>query len=191
MNYLAHALLAEPYAHSVIGNIAGDLVKGPLSKHDLHPRVADGVRRHRRVDTLTDSHSAYLALKARFPQGHRRYAGLVLDVLFDHYLVRHWQRYSDWSRDAFLEGTYSVLRDNPLLLPDALAVVAPRWVDADWLRVYETRGGVAAVLERLSLRLSRPVDLVALLEVVDENDADFEQGFLAVFADVQRTISLQ
>lgn len=191
MNYLAHALLAEPYAHSVIGNIAGDLVKGPLSKHDLHPRVADGVRRHRRVDILTDSHSAYLTLKARFPQGHRRYAGLVLDVLFDHYLVRHWQLYSDWSRDAFLECTYRVLRDNPLLLPDALAAVASRWIDADWLRVYETRGGVAAVLERLALRLSRPVDLVALLEVVDENDADFEQGFLAVFADVQRTISLQ
>lgn len=186
MNYLAHALLAEPYAHSLIGNIAGDLVKGPLSKHRLHPRVADGVRRHRRVDTLTDNHSTYLALKSRFPAGGRRYAGLILDVLFDYYLVRHWQSYSHWNRDTFLEGTYRVLNDNPLLLPRGLAAVASSWVDADWLRVYETRDGIAAVLERLSQRLSRPVDLVALLEFAHANEADFEQGFLAVFTDVQR-----
>ncbi|EED30917.1 putative acyl carrier protein phosphodiesterase [gamma proteobacterium NOR5-3] len=189
MNYLAHALLAEPYAHSLIGNIAGDLVKGPLAKHDLHPRVADGVRRHRRVDSLTDSHNSYLALKGRFPQGQRRYAGLVLDVLFDHYLVRHWQRYSHWSRDAFLDGTYRILNDNPLLLPAPLAAVSSRWVDADWLRVYDTREGVAAVLARLSQRLSRPVDLVALLQMTDESDAEFERGFLEVFTDVQRAIS--
>ncbi|MFT4873030.1 ACP phosphodiesterase [Congregibacter sp.] len=189
MNYLAHALLAEPYAHSLIGNIAGDLVKGPLSRHALHPRVADGVRRHRRVDTLTDRHSAYLALKTLFPSGYRRYAGLVLDVLFDHYLVQHWHRYSNWSRDAFLDDTYAVLRNNPQLLPEGLAVVASRWVDADWLRVYETREGVAAVLERLSQRLSRPVDLVALLQVADEHADEFEAGFLEVFTDVQLTIS--
>jgi len=189
MNYLAHALLAEPYAHSLIGNIAGDLVKGPLSKHNLHPRVADGVRRHRRVDSLTDDHPDYRALKARFPSGYRRYAGLVLDVLFDYYLLRHWQRYSAWSRDAFFDGTYRVLRDNSGLLPEGLAAVSSRWVDADWLRVYETRGGIAAVLERLSRRLSRPVNLVALLQLTEENDAAFEQGFLNVFSDVQRVVS--
>ncbi|MDP5070766.1 MAG: ACP phosphodiesterase [Congregibacter sp.] len=190
MNYLAHALLAEPYAHSVIGNIAGDLVKGHLGTHALHPRVADGVRRHRRVDVLTDSHGSYIALKAYFPQGHRRYSGLILDVLFDHYLVCHWQRFSHWSRDAFLEDTYRVLRDNSRLLPPGLAAVAPSWVDADWLRVYETREGVAAVLMRLSKRLSRPVDLVSLLQVASANEADFERGFLQVFADVQRAINL-
>ncbi|WP_439106698.1 ACP phosphodiesterase [Congregibacter sp.] len=191
MNYLAHALLAEPYPHSLIGNIAGDLVKGPLTKHRLHPRVADGVRRHRQVDVLTDSHSAYRDLKLLFSDGKRRYAGLVLDVLFDHYLVRHWQQFSAWERDAFLEGTYRVLREHPLLLPEALAQVAKRWTDADWLRVYETREGVAAVMERLSRRLSRPVDLVALLEVADSHDAELTAGFLEVFTDVQRTMSYQ
>ncbi|WP_439100413.1 ACP phosphodiesterase [Congregibacter sp.] len=189
MNYLAHALLAEPYAHSLIGNIAGDLVKGPLDRHRLHPRVAGGVRRHRRVDVLTDSHHAYRALKLRFPDGQRRYAGLVLDVLFDHYLVHHWDRFSEWPRDAFLDSTYRVLRENPVLLPPALGRVATAWTDADWLRVYETPEGVAAVLERLSRRLTRPVDLVRLLDVADEHSSEFDQGFLEVFTDVQRMIN--
>ncbi|MFK8040783.1 ACP phosphodiesterase [Congregibacter sp.] len=191
MNYLAHALLAEPYAHSLIGNIAGDLVKGPLHRHKLHPRVADGVRRHRRVDALTDSHEAYRSLRLLFPEDQRRYSGLVLDVLFDHYLVRHWQRFSEWQRDAFLEGTYRVLRENPQLLPTGLALVAERWTNADWLRVYETREGVVAVLERLSLRLKRPVALASMLDVADMHGPDFDWGFLRVFTDVQRTINAQ
>ncbi|WOJ96605.1 ACP phosphodiesterase [Congregibacter brevis] len=189
MNYLAHALLAEPYAHSLIGNIAGDLVKGPLSQHRLHPRVADGVRRHRRVDVLTDRHDAYRSLRSLFPEGERRYSGLVLDVLFDHYLVRHWQRFTDWQRDAFLEGTYRVLRENPQLLPSGLALVAKRWTDADWLRVYETREGVVAVLERLAQRLKRPVALASMLDIADEHAGEFDRGFLHVFTDVQRGIN--
>jgi len=188
VNYLAHALLAEPYAHSLIGNIAGDLVKGPLAKHALHARVADGVRRHRRVDSLTDTHRDYRALKLKFSKDERRYAGLVLDVIFDHFLVLHWQRFSRWDRGDFIEDVYRVLRVNPRLLPAGLNAVYLRWTDADWLRVYETREGIEAVLGRLAQRLSRPVDLVALLRVVDENHSEFEQAFIRIFTDVQRAI---
>ncbi len=92
MNYLAHALLAEPHRYSIIGNIAGDLVKGRLDDHPLHPRVADGVRRHRRVDALTDAHPAYRSSVAAFSPKYRRVAPIVLDVLFDHFLFTAWGR---------------------------------------------------------------------------------------------------
>lgn len=188
MNYLAHALLAEPYAHSLIGNIAGDLVKGPLDGHGLHPRVADGVRRHRKVDLLTDRHPTYVQLRSAFPAGHRRYAGIVLDVLFDYFLTRHWDRFSVWTHDEFLDAVYDVLRDRSGLLPAGLAVVAPRWVEADWLRVYARRDGIAAVLERTAARLRRPVDLVSMLTVVDRDEAVFEAGFLEVFTAVRQRL---
>lgn len=192
MNYLAHALLAEPYAHSILGNLAGDLVKGPLQVHRLHPRVRDGVLRHRRVDVETDRHPSYMALKSVFQNGERRFAGLVLDVLFDYLLTRHWPRFSAWSRDEFIAGVYSTLRDTRLPTPPALAELAPQWVAADWLRVYETLDGVAAVLTRLSARLQRrtgrSVDLIALLEKLMSDEASVEAGFLTVLTDVQATV---
>lgn len=189
MNYLAHALLAEPYSLSLIGNIAGDLVKGPLARQGLHPRVAHGLRRHRRVDVLTDAHAVYRGLKELFPQGQRRYAGIVLDVLFDHYLTRHWHRFSAWDRYAFTDGVYSALSAQPHMLPAPLADVAPRWVAADWLRVYESLDGVEGVLARLSRRLRKPADLTGLLDLAVREDARFEAGFLVVFSDVQQTIN--
>jgi acyl carrier protein phosphodiesterase len=189
MNYLAHALLAEPYSLSLIGNIAGDLVKGPLQDQSLHPRVAGGVRRHRGVDALTDSHADYLQLKALFPQGPRRYAGIVLDVLFDYYLIRHWDRFCAWDRHEFTDGVYRALSDEPDMLPPPLAAVAPRWVAADWLRVYESLAGVESVLARLSMRLQKQVDLTQLLEIATREDARLEAGFLAVFSAVQTTVN--
>jgi acyl carrier protein phosphodiesterase len=188
MNYLAHALLAEPYSLSVIGNVAGDLVKGPLQDQALHPRVAHGLRRHRLVDVLTDGHPRYRALKALFPATQRRYAGIVLDVFFDYCLTRHWAHFSAWDRAIFVEGMYRALSDFPRMLPAPLAQVAPRWVAADWLRVYESMDGVEAVLARLSGRLRRPVDLTCSLDTLEHRAPEIEAGFLAVFAQVQQAI---
>lgn len=188
MNYLAHALLAEPYAHSLIGNLSGDLVKGSLANHDLHPQVAVGVRRHRSVDALTDAHPRHEALRALWPSPQRRYAGIVLDVIFDHFLTRHWQRFTCWSQGEFIAMVYSVLCERSDLHPPALAKVAPRWVDANWLSVYASIDGVTAVLERLSGRLRRPFELVPMLEVLNAHGPMIEAGFIEIFSDVQHAL---
>jgi acyl carrier protein phosphodiesterase len=188
INYLAHALLAEPNAYSVIGNVAGDLVKGRIEDHALHPRVADGVRRHRRVDALTDAHPAYRELVARFPPRYRRVAPIVLDVLFDHYLSKLWTQVTPLDRDEFIDGVYAVLSRPGAPLPDALAGRAPAWVAGDWLRVYDRREGVAAVLGRLAARARRPLPLLDALEASADLDAELRAGFLLVFNDVRAAV---
>ena len=112
-------------------------------------------------------------------------APIVLDVLFDHYLTRDWRRFSVWDRDAFIDGVYRVLTCRSLPHPPALARVASRWVDADWLRVYETLGGVAAVLDRLARRASRPLPLRAALDAAAAREDELAAGFREVFADVR------
>ncbi len=185
MNYLAHAALAEPHAYSLIGNLAGDHVKGPLSSHALHPLVAAGVRRHRTVDGLTDRHLGYAELRDRFPREHRRYAGIVLDVLFDHFLSGDWEQLRGGDRDAFIESVYRALGKHHHLVPAPFAALAPRWVAADWLRVYTTVDGVDAVFERLAMRLRRPDALRAAWAAVRDERETLREGFHTVFADVQ------
>ncbi|MGZ7081297.1 MAG: ACP phosphodiesterase, partial [Thermoanaerobaculia bacterium] len=55
MNYLAHLFLAGDSAESMIGNLAGDFVKGVL--HDrFPPAITAGIVMHRKIDAFTDSH---------------------------------------------------------------------------------------------------------------------------------------
>ena len=185
MNYLAHALLAEPHRFSIIGNIAGDLVKGRLEDQDLHPRVAEGVRRHRRVDALTDAHPRYRALVGCFPLPYRRVAPIVLDVLFDHYLYGAWRHFTSLDRDAFISGVYAVLTAPQAPLPPALATRASLWVDADWLHVYRSIEGVEAVLTRLAARSRRALPIMPALAAARDLDEVLRSGFAEVFDDVR------
>ena len=188
VNYLAHAALAQPDPHSLLGNLSGDLVKGPLQRHALHPLVAAGVRRHRRVDVLTDSHSEHLSLRSRFPDGSRRYAGIVLDVLFDYFLSTDWDSFHATDRDEFIDGVYAMLISRAELLPEPMARIAPRWVEADWLRVYGSLDGVDAVLRRLAGRLSDPKALIdAWAQVRDDTEA-LRPGFQRIYVDVRAAL---
>src|ERR1043165_6125429 len=62
---------------------------------------------HRRIDRYTDAHPDVVAARALFPDGLRRYAGIVLDVHFDHLLARDWPRWDGGSLAAFTARVYN------------------------------------------------------------------------------------
>lgn len=140
------------------------------------------------MDALTDKHPLYLELKTHFGASHRRYSGIVLDVLFDYFLSDDWSHFSDWDRGDFVEGTYCVLREHRELQPPGLAAVAPRWVAADWLRVYESLEGIDAVLHRIARRFRQPERLMDAWIAIRDDVEPLREGFHQVFGDVQRHI---
>jgi acyl carrier protein phosphodiesterase len=164
-------------------------VKGPLATQALHPRVVQGVRRHRRVDVLTDRHAVYRSLREYFPGTSRRYAGIFLDVLFDYYLTCYWSHFCRIPRDEFIEGVYRTLSDYRDILPADFAPRASAWVAADWLRVYETLEGVEAVLQRVSLRARGELPVRQAMAVIRGSDSALQEGFLLVFAAVQDCVN--
>jgi acyl carrier protein phosphodiesterase len=188
VNYLAHAALAEDSPHSLIGNLAGDHVKGPLGGHALHPEVAAGVRRHRMVDGLTDRHPTYVRLRERFPRAHRRYAGIVLDVLFDHFLSDDWEYLRGGDRDAFIDRAYGMLGTHHHLVPEPFAAMLPHWIAADWLRVYASLEGLDAVFRRLAGRLREPTALHAAWAAVRDERETLRGGFRDIFVDVRTAV---
>lgn len=94
MNYLAHLWLADATGTSAAGAILGDVVHGRVENTALPADLAQGIRIHRHVDVATDHHPLTLRWRSRFPPAHRRYAGIVLDLLCDHALAMGWSRYS-------------------------------------------------------------------------------------------------
>src|SRR5205814_3083314 len=93
VNHIAHFLLAPQSVEGAIGTLLADFHRGSISP-DLPQAVADSLRLHRAIDSETDRYPDVHALKASFSAGHRRFAGLALDLYFDHCLVRDWPRHS-------------------------------------------------------------------------------------------------
>lgn len=92
MNYLAHCCLVPPTADALAGALLGDLIHGPdLSA--LPTEVARSVRLHRAIDRYTDQHPEVVAAKNLLQPPFRRYAGIIVDVAFDHLLARDFARW--------------------------------------------------------------------------------------------------
>ncbi|MBC3230342.1 ACP phosphodiesterase [Serratia fonticola] len=91
MNFLAHLHLAQLAESSLLGNLLADFVRGnPAGDYD--PAVVAGIMMHRRVDVLTDIQPEVKACRDYFSPQFRRVAPITLDVVWDHFLARHWQQ---------------------------------------------------------------------------------------------------
>lgn len=186
MNYLAHAWLARHSDDAILGAILGDFVFGQSGLQDWPPAVRAEIVRHRRIDLYTDAHPAVVVARGLFDDaGLRRYAGIVLDVHFDHCLARHWQRWNDAPLADFTARVYRVLDEHRDELPSRLRAIAPRMAAHDWLGSYVQRGNVDHAVRGIATRLSRNGDkLVACLDVLRVEEARIEAAFEAFFPDL-------
>lgn len=94
MNHLAHLSLAADHQALVVGGYLGDFVRGRLHNLPYETPIRAGVALHRHIDRVTDHHPVVVELRGTFEDGWRRYAGIMLDMAFDHLLARDWLDYA-------------------------------------------------------------------------------------------------
>lgn len=182
MNYLAHAWLARHHDDAILGAILGDFVRGQAALADWPPMVRDEILLHRQIDGYTDAHPAVAGARALFGDGLRRYAGIVLDVYFDHRLARDWAHWDDGPLDAFSARVYRILAQHRAALPPRLHAIAPIMAHHDWLGSYRARSSVDNVVRGISTRLSRNGErLLACLPVLAANEAEVDAAFEIFF----------
>ncbi|MFZ5657017.1 MAG: ACP phosphodiesterase [Pseudomonadota bacterium] len=182
MNWLAHLYLARQSEDAMLGALLGDFVFGSSGLERYGAVVRREILLHRRIDAFTDSHPAVTALRARFPDGRRRYAGIALDVYFDHLLARDWARWSTTPLDAFTARAYAMLDAHDASLPPRLQAIAPSMAARDWLGGYRHRGSVDLAVRRIAGRLSRHGErLVGCLEDLRGLEAEAGSAFESLF----------
>ncbi|MHC8412638.1 acyl carrier protein phosphodiesterase [Pseudomonas sp. Hz4] len=162
MNYLAHLHLGGQRPGQLLGSLYGDFVKGRL-QGQFDPEIEAAIQLHRSIDVFTDRHPLVDVSLSRFSLTRRRYAGIVLDVFFDHCLARDWTLYADRPLEQFTSDVYRVLSAEPQL-PERLAQIAPHMMASDWLGSYREFAVLEQVLRGISRRLTRPEELAAAMQ---------------------------
>ncbi|WP_372981452.1 ACP phosphodiesterase [Marinobacter sediminum] len=184
MNHLAHVFLAPDSTEARVGSILGDFTRG-IDVSLLPIPVQQGIRHHRAVDSFTDQHPEVLASKAIFSRQRRRFAGVALDILYDHYLLRHWQRFSQTDRDIFVERIYQELQRNEHLMPEKMAQVTRRMVEHDWFGAYRDLESIGYALDRVAGRIRFTNKFTGMIDEIRANDVELEKRFLRFFPDLQ------
>lgn len=117
MNFLAHLHLAHLAESSLSGNLLADFVRGN-PEESFPPDVVAGIHMHRRIDVLTDNLPEVREAREWFRSETRRVAPITLDVMWDHFLSRHWSQLSpDFPLQEFVcyarEQVMTILPDSP------------------------------------------------------------------------------
>lgn len=171
MNFLAHLHLAHLANSSLAGNLLADFVRGN-PEADYPSDVVAGIFMHRRIDVLTDNLQEVTEAKIWFRPQTRRVAPIALDVMWDHFLSRHW---SQLSPALSLEDFVSYAHQQVATI---LPYSPPRFVNLNeylwserWLERYRDMDFIQSVLNGMANRRPR---LDALRDSWQDLDEHYE-----------------
>lgn len=177
MNFLAHLHLAHLADSSLPGNLLADFVRG--NPENLYPAdVVAGIHMHRRIDVLTDNLPQVKTAREWFRPHTRRVAPITLDVMWDHFLSRHWASVSpELSLAEFIQYAHAQVAT---ILPDS----PPRFVNLNnylwserWMERYRDMDFIRNVLNGMANRRPRLDALRDSWQDLDDHYAQLETLF--------------
>ncbi len=184
MNYLAHLYLSGPEPGVKVGNFIGDYVKG---KRYLRypPEIRKGILLHRQIDSFADAHPVLRKDSIFFKPRYARYAGVVMDVVYDHFLASNWNKYSDQSLSDFVSDTHRLLFRFYFSLPTEVKRFLPFLVQSRRLEYYKYPEGVEMTLRLMSSHSSLPDHSLWARTVLNDNYEELKSSFFVLFDDVK------
>ena len=185
MNFLAHALLGGDSQALIVGGVIGDWIKGPLPG-TLPSDLARGAALHRAIDSYSDTHPAFQASRARISGQRRRYAGVLVDIFYDHILARDWADIHHLPLDQYCRTVYQAIAQRLDQIPESFHPALKLMAQEDWLNSYVRQEGIADVLARMSRRARQPNPLLGGEQELLDHSAGFTSDFYLWLGDAKR-----
>ena len=183
MNYLAHTYLSGDNDDIKIGNFLGDWVKGSdyLKYSD---DIRTGIMLHRDIDSFTDNHSVVKLSASRFLSRYFKYSGVIIDILYDHFLARNWLDFSGIPLHNYVNRMHNIMLNNFEVLPERLQNYLPGFMNERWVERYATVDGIRDVLNAMSKRTSLPNETEFAIGVLEAYYEDFRHEFYDFFGQI-------
>lgn len=184
MNFLAHIYLSGENDLIKIGNFMADGIRGKQFEH-FPEDVQKGILLHRFIDTYTDSHDIFRTSTKRLHERYHHYAGVIVDIVYDHFLAKNWTNYSDEKLESFISRFYNSLHDNYDILTEKTQGLMPYMIERNWLLSYRTTEGIHQILTQMDRRSKNISQMQYAIEELNEFYEEFEEEFTSFFEDIK------
>lgn len=184
MNFVAHQYLSFGNQSLQIGNLLGETVKGKQYL-DFPEDIQKGILLHRSIDTFTDSHETVKKSSSYFHETQHKFAPIIIDVIYDYFLIKYWNNYSETPFEKFKTDCYQLFKDEYNSLPKKLQETIFYLLKYDWFENYSTIEGVQKTLKGIGSRAKFENNLHQIIPEFEKNYANLETDFLSFFPQIQ------
>lgn len=188
MNFLAHLYLSGDSEKIKLGNFIGDYVKGNKYQK-FTSEIQKGILLHRNIDYFTDRHPLVLESSNRFKKEYKRYSGVVVDLIYDHFLAKSWAEYHTLPLKKYVTQSHEIFIRNYLILPSEVKFFLPFLIQSRRLESYATISGLKTALEIMSRRTSLPNHSNFAIETLHLNYKEFELEFRLFMSEIMAFVS--
>lgn len=186
MNFLAHLYLSGDDPNIQLGNFIGDFVRGRNLTEQFELGIAKGIELHRMIDEFTDKHPVVKQSKVRLRDKYRHYAPVIVDIFYDHYLARNWDKFHKVFLPDYAETIYKMILSRENILPEKVKWMMPYMIKQDWLSSYARIDGIARVLSGMSRRTPYESKMNEAVEELTGFYSDFEKEFFEFFPQLEK-----
>ena len=143
--------------------------------------IVKGILLHRQIDTFTDANAVYRQSKHRLHEKYGHYSGVIMDILYDHFLAKNWDKYSDEKLDFFVNNFYNSLKFHFDVLTEKTKQLIPYMIDQNWLSSYATIAGIEKILFQMDYRTKHRANMQEAIVELQQFYSEFENEFTIFF----------
>lgn len=183
LNILAHLYLSGEEAELMIGNFIADHIRGK-QQNTYNQGIQNGIKLHRFIDSFTDQNPVVLNSRKILYREIGKYAPVVSDVLFDHFLAKLWSDFHHETLEFFADTKYIFLQNHQHLMPDKTKNMLPFLIKYNWLVAYRSFEGLQQVFNGMNRRASFTSNMDQSVIILEKYYADFEASFKSFFPEL-------
>jgi acyl carrier protein phosphodiesterase len=185
VNYLAHIYLSNEEEEITLGNFIADGVKG--KKYVQFPLgIQQGILLHRAIDSYTDAHPIVRKSTKRLHKKYSHYSGVIVDILYDHFLAKNWTQYHSIPLHKYTENFYNLINSNFDRLTPRIQKMMPYMIEQNWLLSYASIDGIGKILDQMNRRTNNQSKMNLAVIELTKYYKEFEEEFTLFFKDLKK-----
>jgi|26BtaG_2_1085354.scaffolds.fasta_scaffold00317_3 acyl carrier protein phosphodiesterase len=183
MNLLAHQYLSFQIPDIQLGNLYGEIVRA-RDYLNYAEGIQKGILLHREIDSFTDSHEVVKRSTRLFHKNQGKYSPVIVDVLYDYFLIKNWDTYSDIPFENFVTDCYQLFEENLDEFPESLRYMMQYLLEYDWFRTYQTHEGIHQTLKGMSKRTKFENNMGEAVNELIKFEEELNEHFNLFFPDL-------
>jgi len=151
---------------------------------DFPADIRFGIELHRFIDHYTDHHPLVMISKKRLYPVFHKYAPVVVDVYYDHFLAKKWEQHSPISLEKYSLDFYQSVEEFDQWMPERTRYMFAYMSKQNWLYSYQSLEGIDQVFKGMARRTPFESNMHMAAKSLEENYLKYEKEFETFFPEI-------